>query len=136
MDDLSGHLRTVKRITFFFLSLCFIGWALLPEYKPFFGGLVLGTAASLANAFHLSWKVQRVGALSAAGIQKRHNLGFLTRACIALLAVVIATKYFSFSLYGTVAGLFVAQLATLILGFKAKRDPAVRHSTDERGENN
>ncbi|SEN60525.1 ATP synthase subunit I [Paenibacillus sp. OV219] len=136
MDDLSGHLRTVTRITFFFLSLCFIGWALLPDYKPLFGGLILGAVASLANAFHLSWKVQRTGAFAVAGIKKRNNLGFLTRACIALLAAVIATRYFSFSIYGTVAGLFVAQLATLILGFIAKRNSAVRHSTDERGENN
>ncbi|QHW32534.1 ATP synthase subunit I [Paenibacillus rhizovicinus] len=136
MDQLSGHLRTVKRITFFFLSLCFVGWALFPDLKPFFGGLILGAAASLANAFHLSWKVQRVGAGAAEGNKRRVNMGFLTRACIALLAYVIATRYFSFSLYGTIAGLFTAQLATLILGFKAKSKPAVRHSTDERGENN
>lgn len=136
MDDLSGHLRTVTRITFFFLSVCFIGWALLPEHKPLFGGLILGAVASLANAFHLSWKVRQVGSYAAAGIKKRNNLGFLTRACIGLLAAVLADRYFSFSLYGTVAGLFVAQLATLILGFIAKRNSAVRHSTDERGENN
>ncbi|MFC4812672.1 ATP synthase subunit I [Paenibacillus sp. GCM10023250] len=136
MDDLSGHLRTVMRITFFFLSLCFIGWAVFPDHKPIFGGLILGAAASLVNAFHLSWKVRRVGASAAAGIKRRGNLGFLTRACIALLAAVMATEYFSFNLYATVAGLFVAQLATLLLGFAAKGKPAVRHSTDERGENN
>ncbi|WP_192043401.1 ATP synthase subunit I [Paenibacillus lycopersici] len=136
MDELSSHLRTVTRITFLFLSLCFVGWALFPAAKPHFGGLILGTAASLANAFHLSWKVQRAGSYAAAQVKRRVNLGFLTRACIALLAYVVATKYFSFSLYGTVAGLFTAQLATLLLGFKAKSKPAARHSTDERGENN
>ncbi|SFJ25517.1 ATP synthase protein I [Paenibacillus sp. UNC496MF] len=136
MDDLSGHLRTVMRMTFFFLSLCFIGWAVFPDHKPIFGGLILGAAASLVNAFHLSWKVQRIGANAAAKGSKRNNLGFLTRACIGLLAVVVATRYFSFSVYGAVAGLFVAQLATLILGFRSKRRTAARHSSDERGENN
>ncbi|WP_219834458.1 ATP synthase subunit I [Paenibacillus sp. R14(2021)] len=137
MKDLPSHLRTVKRITFFFLSACFVGWALLPEYKPLFGGLILGAAASLVNAFHLSWKVQRIGAKAAAAqSSKRNNLGFLTRACIALLAVVIATEYLSYNLYGAVAGLFVAQLATLILGFRSMSRSAARHSSDERGENN
>jgi ATP synthase protein I len=136
MDDLSAHLRTVMRITFFFLSLCCIGWALWPEHKPLFGGLVIGAAASLANAFHLSWKVQRIGANAAAQGTKRNTLGFLTRASVGLLAVVVATEYLSFSLYGTVAGLFAAQLATLILGIRIKRSPAVRHSSEERGENN
>ncbi|MBM7566541.1 ATP synthase subunit I [Paenibacillus sacheonensis] len=136
MDDLSGHLRTVMRVTFFFLSLCFVGWALFPERESLFGGLVLGTAASLVNAFHLSWKVQRAGANAAAGIKRRGNLGFLTRACIGLLAAVVATRYFSFNVYGTVAGLFVAQLATLILGFRSKGRSAARHFSDERGENN
>lgn len=136
MDELSGHLRTVMRLTFFFLSLCFIGWALFPEQKPFFGGLVIGAAASLANAFHLSWKVRRIGANAADRGTKRINLGFLTRACIGLLAAVVATEYFSFSVVGTILGLFVAQLATLILGFRARGGPAARHSSDERGENN
>lgn len=136
MDDLSGHLRTVMRVTFFFLSLCCVGWALWPEYKPHFGGLIVGAAASLVNAFHLSWKVQRIGANAAVKGSKRSTLGFFTRACVALLAVVVATQYLSFSLYGTVAGLFLVQLAILLLGFRAKRSLAIKHSSNERGENN
>ncbi|MFC5647760.1 ATP synthase subunit I [Paenibacillus solisilvae] len=136
MDDLSAHLRTVTRMTFLFLSLCCICWALWPAYKPLFGGLGIGAVASLVNASHLSWKVQRIGAKAAGQDTKRTNLGFLTRACIGLLAVVVATEYLSFSLYGTVAGLFVAQLATLILGFRSKGGSAALHSSDERGENN
>jgi ATP synthase protein I len=137
MDDLSAHLKSVKRITFMCLSLCFIGWAVLPGYKPYFGGFIVGAIASLANAYHLFWKVNRIGANAAEQGTKRISLGFLTRSCIALLAVVVSqNEHLSFDLYATVAGLFVAQLATLILGFRAKRHLAVRQFTDERGENN
>lgn len=136
MDDLSAHLRTVTRITFLFLSLCCIGWAIWPAHNSLFGGLGIGAVASLVNASHLSWKVQRIGANAAVQGSKRNNLGFFTRACIGLLAVVVATEYFSLSLIGTVIGLFVAQLATLILGFRSKSRPAASHSSDERGENN
>lgn len=136
MDDLSAHLGTVRRLVFFFLSICFIGWAVLPDYKVIFGGLIVGALASLVNAFHLSWKVSRIGANAAARGTKRITLGYLTRACIALLAVIVATQSLSLNLYATVAGLFVAQLATLILGFNARRKLAARHPHDERGENN
>jgi ATP synthase protein I len=136
MDDLSAHLRTVTRITFLFLSVCFIGWALLPEYKPLFGGLVIGAAGSLINARHLAWKVNRVGANAAEQGTRRVNLGFLTRGCVALLAVVVSTETLSFSLAATVAGLFTAQLATLVLGFLSRVKPVSPDPTDERGENN
>jgi ATP synthase protein I len=136
MDDLSAHLKTVTRLTFLFLSVCFIGWALLPEYKPVFGGLILGALGSLVNAHHLAWKVNRIGANAAERGTRKQTLGYLTRACVALLVAVIATRTLSFSLPAAVAGLFTAQLATLILGFVSKRKTALPNSTDERGENN
>ncbi|GLX70119.1 ATP synthase subunit I [Paenibacillus glycanilyticus] len=136
MDDLSAHLKAVTRITFLFMSLCCVAWALMPENESWWGGLMIGGAASLINAYHLSWKVTKVGAVAAAQIKKRVNLGFVTRACITLLAVVIATKTYTFQLSATVAGLFVAQLATLILGFLSRRKLMASNPTDERGENN
>ncbi|MCM3628046.1 ATP synthase subunit I [Paenibacillus glycanilyticus] len=136
MDDLSAHLKAVTRVVFLFMSLCCIGWALLPAYENWWGGLMIGGAASLINAYHLSWKVKRAGAIAVAQIKKRVNLGFFTRACVALLAVVIATKTYTFQLSAVVAGLFVAQLATLILGFLSRRKLMASNPTDERGENN
>lgn len=136
MDDLSAHLKTVTRLTFFFLSVCFLGWALFPDYKSVFGGLIVGAAASLANAAHLAWKVNRIGANAAARGARKMTLGYLTRACIGLLAVVVATRTLSFSLPATVAGLFAAQLATLVLGFLSRRRSATPNPADERGENN
>lgn len=136
MDDLSAHVKTVTRLTFFFLSVCCLAWVFLPAYESWWGGLMIGGAASLLNARHLAWKVTRIGANAAAHTNRRANLGFFTRACIALLAVVIAIKTYTFQLPATVAGLFVAQLATLILGFLSKRKLMATNSTDERGENN
>jgi ATP synthase protein I len=123
-------------LTFFFLSVCFICWAAFPSQQAWWGGLVVGTAASLVNALHLAWKVDRIGAIAAAGGKGRASLGFFTRACIGLLAAVIATTTFDFRVEAVAAGLFVAQLATLLLGIWTKRKRGRTQSLDERGENN
>lgn len=136
MDDLSAHLKAVTRVTFFFMSLCCIAWAVMPEHESWWGGLMIGGAASLVNARILGWKVTKIGANAAVQGTKRTNIGFFTRSCVALLAVVIATQTYTFQLSATVAGLFVAQLATLILGFLSRRKLMASNPTDERGENN
>ncbi|WP_168121400.1 ATP synthase subunit I [Paenibacillus sp. HB172176] len=136
MYDLSTHVKAVTRVNFFFLSACCLAWALLPAYEDWWGGLMIGCAASLINARHLAWKVTRASANAAAHGTKRVNLGYLTRACIALLAVVLATRTYTFQLPAVVTGLIIAQLATLILGFFASRKLAQMEITDERGETN
>lgn len=136
IDNLSAHLRTVTRLTFFFLSVCFICWAVFPAQQAWWGGLIVGTVASLVNALHLAWKVDSIGARAAGGGKGRPSLGFFTRACIGLLAAVIATRTLDFRVEAVAMGLFVAQLATLLLGFWAKRKRGRTQSLDERGENN
>jgi len=136
MDNLSAHLKTVTRVMFALLSVCCIFWALFPDQKAWWGGFVTGAVASLVNALHLAWKVNQIGFNAAAGNKRRSTLGYFTRACIGLLAAVIATQTFDFRIETVAAGLFTAQLATLLLGFWAIRKRERMQTLDERGENN
>lgn len=135
-DDLPSLMRKIVRTVFFFLSLGCIGWAVWPDWKPVFGGYLIGAAGSLLFTWHLAWKTARIAALAAGGHRSRSGFGFLSRAAIALLAAVISVRMLHFSAPATVAGLFTAPMATLVLGFIASRRRAGGHSDDERGEKN
>lgn len=117
MDDLSAHLKAVTRVTFLFMSLCCIAWALLPDYESWWGGLMIGGAASLVNAYHLSWKVKKVGASAAATDQEEGKPRIFHPCMHRVIGSCNCDKTYTFQLSATVVGLFVAQLATLILGF-------------------
>ncbi|UUZ82579.1 ATP synthase subunit I [Paenibacillus sp. P26] len=117
MDDFSGHLKTVQRITIFFLSFCFMGWAVAPGARNLFAGLILGTAVSWINARYLAWKIEQLTKAVLEDSGRKINMGFITRAAMALLAVVIAYRFREHvALSTTLAGLFFVQLATLLLG--------------------
>lgn len=117
MDDFTAHLKTVQRITIFFLSFCFMGWAISPLYRDLFAGLILGTAVSLLNARYLAWKIEQLGQVVLEKTKRKVNLGFITRASMALIAVVVAYRFQGYvALSTTLAGLFFVQLATLLLG--------------------
>ncbi|TBL72947.1 ATP synthase subunit I [Paenibacillus thalictri] len=117
MDDFSAHLKTVQRVTLFFLSICFMGWALAPSYKLYFAGLILGTIASFVNARFLAWKIEQLTKAVIEKTNRKINMGFATRVSIALLAVLVAYKFKDhIAISTTLAGLFFVQLATLLLG--------------------
>lgn len=117
MDDFSAHLKAVQKFTLFFLSICFFAWALLPEYRAYSMGLIVGTCVSYINAQYLAMKIQQLTKAVVEKTNRKVNLGFITRASIALLTVVLVVKYpEKIALSTTLAGLFVVQLATLLLG--------------------
>jgi len=118
MDDFSAHLETVQKITLFFLSLCFMGWALFPAYRAYVSGLIVGTVASWINASYLAWKIRQLSQAAIDKTNRKINLGFVTRASVSLLAVVLSIRSGGqIALATTLIGLFVVQLATLLLGF-------------------
>lgn len=126
MDDFSGQLKTVQRIAIFFLSFCFMGWAIAPNERELFAGLILGTLVSLINARYLAWKIEQLTQAILDKSGRKINMGFITRAATALLAVVVAYRFQEHvALSTTIAGLFFVQLATLLLGIisniKARR---------------
>lgn len=116
MDDLASLQKNVTRITFLFLSVCFIGWALLPAYSGYFSGLIIGTIASLISYTFLAWKVRQATDAMIKKTNRKVYLGYLTRAAIALLAVVITLRYPQIELTGTIIGLFFTQMTTLSVG--------------------
>lgn len=117
MDEFSVRLKTVQRFVIFFLSFCFMAWALLPVYRPYFAGLILGTLVSLVNAHYLAWKIRRLTNSVLEGRRRRGGLGFGTRAAISLLAVWGAYEVPEhMAVWTTIIGLIFVQLATLLLG--------------------
>lgn len=134
MDDLPVIMRRISRITFFFLFLGCLGWAVYPEWKEIFGGYLIGALGSLLFTWHLAWKTIRVADMAAGGRRSRGGFGFLSRAAIGLLAAVISVRTLEFDPAATVAGLITAPMATLVLGLSSIRRKRGGHPSDERGE--
>ncbi|ANE46660.1 hypothetical protein SY83_10700 [Paenibacillus swuensis] len=116
MDELAGRLKTVFRVALLFLSLCLIVWIVYPPLRGYAAGLILGTAASLGNMYYLSVKVRQASEYAVAGVKKRFNLGFLTRAAIAVLAVMLAMRVGDVELFGVILGLLFWQVAIVLSG--------------------
>ena len=85
-DDLPVLMRKISRITFFFLFLGCLGWAIQPEWEAVFGGFLIGAIGSLLFTWQLAWKIVRIADLAVAGRRGR-GFGFMSRAALALLAV-------------------------------------------------
>jgi ATP synthase protein I len=116
MNDLSAHLKTVTRVTIFFLSLCLLVWALYPSYRPYASGVMIGIIASLINGNYLAVKIRQLSRMASTGQQRRINLGFLTRAAIAVLAVMLSMRINDVNLFAVVTGLFAWQVAAFLTG--------------------
>ncbi|QGQ93472.1 ATP synthase subunit I [Paenibacillus psychroresistens] len=121
MNDITALQKTVTRITFCFLSICFLGWAFLPQYAGYLSGLVIGSSASLISFNFLAWKIRRLTDKLLLQNKRRVNIGFFTRAAVALLAVVISLRYEQVELVATVVGLFFAQTAAFVVGIISSR---------------
>jgi ATP synthase protein I len=119
MNDLSGFLKTISRLSLYLFSAGLLLWAALPQYRPIIGGLLLGMIVSLINLIYLGLKVRQLGDLVVQKAKKRFNLGFLTRAAMAVLAVMVAYRSERFDLFATVIGLFYAQVTAFIVGLIA-----------------
>ncbi|WP_166243521.1 ATP synthase subunit I [Paenibacillus turpanensis] len=116
MTEISVYLKTVYRIALVFAACCFAVWAVFPELRGIAAGLVVGIVASLINAWFLASKVRYVTEQALQQGRRRVNFGFLTRAAVAVLAVLFALKTEGITIYAVIAGLFFSPLATLLLG--------------------
>lgn len=135
MNDLPSLMQRNTRLTLFFLSLGCLGWAFRPDWKPIFGGFLLGVAGGFLMSLHLAWKLQTIGAKAAAGIRSRFGFfGFVPRAAIGVLAAVISVRCLEFNLAATAVGLLAGPMVTLLLGLAAITRPPGGHSAGERGE--
>lgn len=120
MKDSRSSLKLAQRITFLIISISLIIWAVWPELEPQVGGWLIGLIGSLLMTWHIEWKTTQITkAVAATGRKPRVSLGFLTRACLGLLAFVIAHDVLNYNFYMTIVGLFVVQLITIALICKA-----------------
>ncbi|MFB6367411.1 ATP synthase subunit I [Paenibacillus elgii] len=119
---MKNQLKSVVRVTLYFLSALLLVWALLPAYRTYVCGLMLGLAVSLINAWLLAMKIESVSRNANEYMGKRVNLGTVSRMCMALIAVMIAVKLPQFNLVFTIIGLFFVQLVTLLMGIFFRRN--------------
>ncbi|AOZ93201.1 ATP synthase subunit I [Paenibacillus crassostreae] len=112
MDNTISIVNTVTRLSLLMMSALLVGWALYPEYRTVTSGMVLGIVVGLVNTSLLSLKVRKLA--DAIVTQKRQfGLGFVTRLCFSILAVMLAIKMDQFSIEATIAGLFLPQILTI-----------------------
>jgi ATP synthase protein I len=133
-DELPVLVRRISRITFFFLFIGCLGWALYPKWEDVFGGYLIGALGSLLFTWQLAWKTIRMADAAVGGRRSRGGFGFLSRAAIGLLAAVISVRTFGYDPAATVAGLITTPMAMLVLGLSSIRRKSGGHPSDERGE--
>lgn len=118
MDEFSAHLKSSLRISLLVLSVFFLAWAVLPDYRVYLSGLIVGTIAGIISSQHLAWRIRRF-AQDVVDRRRPKSLGFAIRGAIALLAAFLSMKL-HYNLAATIVGLFFVQLATLLLGIISK----------------
>lgn len=121
MDDLTVHLKIVTKYTTIFILVCAVGSFFIPQYQPYILGFVLGAAAGLVNAYYLSAKIVQLAGKIDEHVDttklKRSSIGFLTRASIAILAVLFAINSDFIAESATVLGLIVVPMIALFIGY-------------------
>lgn len=114
MNDLAGFLKTISRSSMVLFAVGVVLWGALPSYRPYMSGLLLGMLVSYINVLYLGMKTRQLGELAILRERKRFNLGFLTRASLAVLAVMFAYKSENVELVTTIIGLFYGQAALFV----------------------
>jgi len=109
MAELLGR---ALRTALFFMSALLAAWAFVPEGRTVAAGLLLGTAASVVNAFLLRRRVELIGRMAAEGRARRTGPGLGARLATVLLAVLVAHRFpHWFALPAVIAGCFFVQIA-------------------------
>ncbi|WP_274362451.1 ATP synthase subunit I [Paenibacillus thermotolerans] len=104
-------LNKAVRTALFFMSALLAAWALVPEGRTVAAGLILGTLASVVNAFLLRRRVEFLSNLAEQGVVRK-GMGLAGRLATVLLAVMVAKRYPEyFALPATLASCFFVQIA-------------------------
>jgi ATP synthase protein I len=113
MPELSILFQRHKKYIFYLLSLYVLGWGFTP-YQTIFLGLILGTSLSFFNHWLMVKRTERFGDLVVQG-KKVRSLGTFSRMAVAVLAVLIATRYPTyFHLLSVVLGLMTSYIVIMI----------------------
>ncbi|PZE19406.1 ATP synthase subunit I [Paenibacillus xerothermodurans] len=120
---MSDQVKPIVRAALLFLSALLVVWILMPAYRTYTAGFMLGMVISLVNGWMLLLKIEALSRTEQTG--RRVNLGTLSRMCMAIIGVMIALKLpHHFNLVFTIIGMFFVQVVTLFMGFMLnKRNP-------------
>lgn len=116
------QIKPVIKVSLYVLAATLIIWVIFPVYRTQAVGFMLGMMVSLINAWILMVKIEAFSRNIIEKTEKRVNLGFVSRVCMAIIAVMAAIKLPQVDLVFTIIGMFFVQLATLLKGlFFAKK---------------
>lgn len=122
MSELTRYRRWMTASVMYVLMICFLTAAFVPRLETIALGLALGAGISWINAFYLGYKVRKMSDDAAEGNLKRVNLGFLTRAALAVLGIYVSMRFpHFFNTYAVAGGLVIAQFSLLIIGIIMSR---------------
>lgn len=116
MNDLSSLLAILLRIFLLWLVALIAVWVLFPEARSIAAGLVLGSSVSMMNGRILEAKVQRIAQLMLENKAAKTSIGFITRACLILIATMAAVRFDLFDLVSTVIGFMFFPIMIMIVG--------------------
>lgn len=114
MNDLASILRTITKISVVLFAVGVVLLGVWPSYRSYTAGMLLGMLVSYVNVAYLGLKTRQMSDLVVQGVRKRFNPGFLTRASLAVLAVMFAYKSDQVELVTTIIGLFYGYAALVV----------------------
>lgn len=108
-------LSRAVRSALLFMSALLALWAFMPEGRTVAAGMMLGTAASIMNAFLLRRRIEFIGKTIVEQGTRKMSLGMAGRLATVLLAVMTAYRFPEhFALPATLASCFFVQIAVFL----------------------
>lgn len=92
MNELTKQVHRLLRVTFFLLAVYVFLWGMAIE-RPFFAGLILGTAISMVNALYSAGKIQRIRRAVEQNRPAKGSSGMLFRFGNAALGAFVALRF-------------------------------------------
>ncbi|MBN2980733.1 MULTISPECIES: ATP synthase subunit I [Cohnella] len=92
MDEI---LQRATRLALFFLAICLLVWAVVPEWRIYTAGVTLGVAASLVNSYLLRRRVNFIGTVFKNDSEppRRVGMGMASRLATVLIATMAAYRF-------------------------------------------
>lgn len=122
MDELSRYRKVLAMATLCFVVLCVLAAVLFPSHRSIAYGMALGGAISCVNISYLGYKVRQVADNMAGEGKRRASLGFLSRAALSVLGVMIAFKWPQYiNMIAVASCLLLAPVLLIIIGLGFSR---------------
>lgn len=121
MNDLNDIMQPLLRTLYVWLALCILVWLFILDWRPYAAGMFLGSLISWVNAQFLVMKIRQVTAMVLEKKGRRANIGFVSRVCFSLIAVMAAVRIEEIDLLTTILGFFYCPIVAFFVGIYALR---------------